>query len=148
MAAAGWYPDPTGQHELRWFDGAQWTHHTAGAAPAAPAVPAAPTPAHHLVERPPAQAARATSPAPRRRPANVAARAAGLARIGLGVAVFVVCSIVQGAGGSNMFTSSFERPDNPLLELGMQMTWWPGWIATVGLVLSGLLGLLGVLDSD
>ncbi len=22
---ASWYPDPTGRHELRWFDGTQWT---------------------------------------------------------------------------------------------------------------------------
>lgn len=26
MAEAGWYPDPGGQHELRWFDGSDWTH--------------------------------------------------------------------------------------------------------------------------
>lgn len=32
MAESGWYPDPTGQHELRWFDGSMWTDHvhTAG----------------------------------------------------------------------------------------------------------------------
>ncbi len=24
---AGWYPDPSGQHGLRWWDGAAWTHH-------------------------------------------------------------------------------------------------------------------------
>ncbi|MGI8612773.1 MAG: DUF2510 domain-containing protein [Nocardioidaceae bacterium] len=23
----GWYPDPWGQHEHRWFDGAHWTEH-------------------------------------------------------------------------------------------------------------------------
>jgi Protein of unknown function (DUF2510) len=26
----GWYPDPAGGPNLRWFDGARWTHHTAG----------------------------------------------------------------------------------------------------------------------
>ena len=23
--APGWYPDPYGRHELRWYDGGQWT---------------------------------------------------------------------------------------------------------------------------
>ena len=27
--AADWYPDPRGQKRLRYFDGAQWTHHVA-----------------------------------------------------------------------------------------------------------------------
>lgn len=27
MTESGWYRDPTGQHELRWFDGATWTDH-------------------------------------------------------------------------------------------------------------------------
>jgi hypothetical protein len=26
-AAAAWHPDPSGRHELRYFDGAQWTEH-------------------------------------------------------------------------------------------------------------------------
>jgi len=24
---AGWYPDPTGRRQLRWWDGAEWTTH-------------------------------------------------------------------------------------------------------------------------
>jgi uncharacterized protein YxjI len=27
--APGWYPDPYGRHETRWFDGTQWTEHVA-----------------------------------------------------------------------------------------------------------------------
>lgn len=27
MTAAAWHPDPTGQHELRYWDGSQWTEH-------------------------------------------------------------------------------------------------------------------------
>jgi uncharacterized protein YxjI len=27
--APGWYPDPFGRHENRWFDGQQWTEHVA-----------------------------------------------------------------------------------------------------------------------
>ena len=45
---AGWHPDPYGTHELRYFDGTEWTEHVsdqgqAGTAPAAyPSAPAAP----------------------------------------------------------------------------------------------------------
>lgn len=43
---AGWYPDPADPSRTRWWDGAQWSEHTAGGAtpvaPAAPAAPAAP----------------------------------------------------------------------------------------------------------
>ena len=28
MAEAAWLPDPAGVHELRYWDGAQWTEHT------------------------------------------------------------------------------------------------------------------------
>lgn len=27
VAPAGWHPDPAARHELRWFDGSQWTNH-------------------------------------------------------------------------------------------------------------------------
>ncbi len=27
----GWYPDPSGEHELRYFDGQTWTEHVSGA---------------------------------------------------------------------------------------------------------------------
>jgi len=26
---AGWYPDPAGRHEHRYWDGARWTEHVA-----------------------------------------------------------------------------------------------------------------------
>ena len=25
---SNWYPDPLGRHELRYWDGSQWTEHT------------------------------------------------------------------------------------------------------------------------
>src|SRR5689334_11523637 len=37
---AGWYPDPTGRHERRWWDGESWTHEVAD--PAAPGEEGAP----------------------------------------------------------------------------------------------------------
>jgi hypothetical protein len=35
MVPAGWYPDPHGQAELRYWDGNTWTEHTSGEAPGA-----------------------------------------------------------------------------------------------------------------
>jgi hypothetical protein len=29
QARAGWHPDPRGEARLRWWDGSQWTDHTA-----------------------------------------------------------------------------------------------------------------------
>jgi hypothetical protein len=48
-----WYPDPTGRHDHRWWDGGAWTAHVAdagvaGTDPVPPAAPAAPSdPAAH-----------------------------------------------------------------------------------------------------
>jgi uncharacterized protein DUF2510 len=55
MAAPGWYDDPNAPGGKRWWDGSQWTEHTAAAQPAAPA--AAPQP-------PAAPAATATATPP------------------------------------------------------------------------------------
>jgi len=46
MTDAGWHPDPTGQHELRYWDGTAWTEHvsTQGVQTTAP-LDAAPSPA-------------------------------------------------------------------------------------------------------
>lgn len=30
---AGWQPDPRGQHQLRYFDGRQWTDHVTHSGP-------------------------------------------------------------------------------------------------------------------
>lgn len=58
--------------------------------------------------------------------------------IGAGIAVFVVCSIVQAAGGTHMFSGSFPEPDSLILEFLIQVTWWPGWLATIALIGTGI----------
>ena len=40
---AGWYADPAGSSQLRWWDGSGWTDHLQASAPAAPAPSVAPT---------------------------------------------------------------------------------------------------------
>jgi hypothetical protein len=39
---AGWYPDPQGHFDLRYWDGAAWTSHTSGASASQPASPTDP----------------------------------------------------------------------------------------------------------
>jgi hypothetical protein len=34
VAPAGWQPDPSGQHQFRWWDGTRWTEQTWSQAPA------------------------------------------------------------------------------------------------------------------
>ncbi|MFI0710430.1 phospholipid scramblase-related protein [Streptomyces inhibens] len=54
---AGWYADPQGTpHQLRWWDGSQWTEHThPGQQAAAPAQAQAPQPGPHQAQQQPAQ---------------------------------------------------------------------------------------------
>jgi hypothetical protein len=81
MAEAGWYPDPAGEAEHRWFDGTSWTEHVHGLrAAAAPQVavqsPAAPTAAYEPLG--PHAPAAAFAPTPS--PSPAAARPASTSR--------------------------------------------------------------------
>jgi len=60
---------------------------------------------------------------------------AGLLALGA-VVVFIICSLVQAAGDSSMFTTSYPEPDSALLDIGMNVTFWPGWLATAGLLVA------------
>jgi hypothetical protein len=65
MAAAGWYPDPRGRHEHRYFDGTAWTDHVAdGGRPSTDPVDAPAEPSRSA----PASSGFGTTPFPRRRP--------------------------------------------------------------------------------
>jgi uncharacterized protein YxjI len=46
MSNAGWHPDPSGTHELRYFDGTQWTEHVSDRGVASTAPLQAPGAAH------------------------------------------------------------------------------------------------------
>lgn len=59
-----------------------------------------------------------------------------------GIAVFIVCSIIQATGGSSMFSNSYMPPDSAFLDLLLNVTFWPGWILTVGLIVQGVKDLL------
>jgi hypothetical protein len=62
----------------------------------------------------------------------------GVAYIVGGVVVFIICSVIQGIGDSSMFSTQYYKPDNLLLELLMNVTFWPGWLATAGLIICGV----------
>lgn len=59
------------------------------------------------------------------RPAKVAAY------VGAAIAVFIICSLVQTAGDSSMFSQGYYEPDSAILDIAMNVTFWPGWLATV-----------------
>jgi len=49
---AGWYPDPSDQAQLRWWDGSDWTQHTHSAPPAQVALTKAPPQPDHRQQHP------------------------------------------------------------------------------------------------
>lgn len=52
------------------------------------------------------------------------------------VGVFIICSIVQGLGHSNMFSTSYPQPDSMVLDALMNVTFYPGWAMIALLVVS------------
>jgi hypothetical protein len=119
---AGWFPDPWGVAEMRYWDGAQWTAHVhpPAAQPAAPAAPpAAPAPvaATPSVGAPPGTGAPITTipiatPAAEE-PKSAEERRKQLLTIALGVAILIaiVVAILRIAGGSS--SSSASTPVAP-----------------------------------
>ncbi|MFZ2501838.1 MAG: hypothetical protein WAW88_04065 [Nocardioides sp.] len=68
--------------------------------------------------------------------------------IGMGVGIFALCSVIQAMGGSSMFEQEYQVPGNILMDLLMQVSWWPGWIATLAFVGLGVLQLIGGKSSE
>ena len=95
-----WYPDPTGLHDHRWWDGAEWTSHVADAGVAEtdplPAAAPAASPRSAATSGP-----AATADAPRPRGAApgiaVAALVVGLAAALLGWVPFLGVAVALGA---------------------------------------------------
>lgn len=63
-------------------------------------------------------------------------------KIAGGIAVFIVSSIIQATmGDSSMFSMSYTS-SGFLAGLLVNITFWPGWLFTLGLVGSGVLELI------
>jgi len=65
--------------------------------------------------------------------------------IGAGVVVFIVCSLVQGAFGSSMFSNRYRDP-GVVGAILINLTFFPGWIATIVLAAFGAFGLWATLS--
>lgn len=70
-----------------------------------------------------------------------------LGLLGGAAAVFILCSLVQGAFGSSMFSSTYSDP-GLVGSLLVNLTYWPGWALTIALAGMGLLGLWATLSKD
>jgi hypothetical protein len=55
-----------------------------------------------------------------------------------GVGIFIIASIIQGIGGSSMFSLTYHQPDSVILNILMKISFWPGWILSVLLILGGI----------
>lgn len=121
---AGWFPDPTGRHDHRWWDGGAWTSHvadagisgldplpdTATAYAAAPAAPAAPA------ERPATGAQVPAAPGSGRDPVAVTALVVGLVGLALSFVpgfglVLPIAAIVLGIVGRSRIRRSARSGD-------------------------------------
>lgn len=71
-----------------------------------------------------------------------------IAKIAGGIAVFIVCWIVQATmGDSSMFSMSYV--DRGFVQgLLVNVTFWPGWFFTIGLIGAGAAELLGLDGAD
>jgi flagellar biosynthesis protein FliQ len=65
--------------------------------------------------------------------------AKGLPMIGVGIAVFIACSIIQAVFGSSMFSLSYVPSRVGILgAILINLTWWPGWLVTAISILGGI----------
>ncbi|MGB8858726.1 MAG: DUF2510 domain-containing protein [Ilumatobacteraceae bacterium] len=112
MNAGSWQPDPTQRHELRWWDGTQWSGHVsdhgiAGTDPYAASTvawspPAVTSPA---VTSPASTAVLPSTPPPQRPPGGVVTRKAGV------IAAGALAVVALGVGGVLLFGGDDEGKD-------------------------------------
>lgn len=149
-APAGWYPDPAGSGQLRWWDGAGWSEHVhpvPDAAAGAPAEAAAPT----------ATAADSVAPATGASAPAGATSAAAAQRPGLytwyiwAIALLPLLSVI--AFGffdlrGLMVTSVESSSRGPSSLAGVSLMLDPGYLAMVGIgwVVYGVTVVLAFLD--
>jgi hypothetical protein len=66
-----------------------------------------------------------------------------------GIVVFVVCSIIQGIFGSSMFDRSYSPSQAGIVgAILLNITFWPGWLLTIGCLLGGLRAMFKSTESE
>lgn len=65
--------------------------------------------------------------------------------IGAAVVVFIICSVIQAACGSSMFSNTYSSSTGLIKTLLLNVTFYPGWGLTA---LLGLGGILKTLTGD
>ena len=112
-----WLPDPSGHHELRWWDGSQWTEHVsdAGETSLDP------------------DGAQGNPPPPPRATTQRSGRATASLVLGIvGVLVFpVVCSTLAIIFGALALRDIGDRTD----IAGRKMAWWGLGLGIAGLII-------------
>lgn len=113
-----WLPDPSGRHELRWWDGRRWTEHVSDGGV---------TTADQPGELPPPPPS-AKSPAQRRSGRATAALVLGI----VGILVFpVVCSTLAIIFGALALRDIGDHDDIQ----GRKMAWWGLGLGIAGLII-------------
>lgn len=102
---------------------------------------ASPLPDQNPNQVPPSSPFGVPTPPPQKQDSDESIVGKSVLWIVAGVGLFIVCCIIQAACGSSMFSSTY-RSTGLLATLLINVTFWPGWIASVGIVLMGLVGLI------
>ncbi|MFM8828482.1 MAG: DUF4190 domain-containing protein [Actinomycetota bacterium] len=117
-----WLPDPSGRHELRWWDGTQWTEHVSDAGETS-------TDPEGMQGQPPPPP-RGSEPGAQRQRSGRATASLVLGIVG--VLVFpVVCSTLAIIFGALALRDIGDRTD----IAGRKMAWWGLGLGIAGLII-------------
>lgn len=64
-------------------------------------------------------------------------RVGGITLIIAGIGVFALCAVIQAALGTSMFSSRYTQTSTSA-GIIVNLTFWPGWVATCLLIASGI----------